>query len=137
MHNYSDYIFRAFTRKKACVAFFNGAVVLLTLYLVSTYQVTSILLPIEQEAYALKIKYEHVEGKKFKNFEGLGESECKIENKSYESCAMAVHLNTTSESAIDALMSIQKLLKVLAIFLLIASFLSFMLRPLFHKEQNT
>lgn len=137
MKNYFYYIFRSFTRKKVCVAFFNGAVVLLTLYLVATYQVTSLLLPVEQEAYSLKFKYEYAEGKKFDSFKGLSMSECKIENKSYESCAMAVHLNTTSESAIDALISIQEILKFLAIFLIAASFLSFMLRPLFHKKQNT
>jgi hypothetical protein len=91
---------------------FKGFVSILALYLVATMQVATLMMPSEAESHAYKAAVEKSLNRELK----FDELDCKIETATYVDCKMAIYKNDISSSAINALKSLQELLKSLAIF---------------------
>ncbi len=100
---------------------FKAFVVITTVYLVSTMQVTNIALPIEADANRLKFSVEK-ELEKSLEFSNL---ECKFEMKTYENCKLAKYKYSFSNSSLDALNTFHSLLYILAYVTGILSVLGF------------
>jgi hypothetical protein len=99
--------------------------------LVSTQQVITSTIPIEQSAYEAKIAYEVETGTLSPSFK---EMVCDIKTEGYKNCALAKYKGELSENFIDFLIELHELIYILAyIFgvLCVTSFISYLL---LHKQ---
>ncbi|MCU8159326.1 hypothetical protein M2H10_21020 [Vibrio vulnificus] len=128
------YTFAKMSSTEGYKALFKGSVVLATLFLVSTMQVTNVALPLEKSAHELWHKVEVQTGKVVESIDKL---ECNIEQKStYSDCKMAKYQKDLSGSSLDALLEFQSLVQWVACFLFAASAFGFFANPYMHPSQN-
>ncbi|UNP89485.1 hypothetical protein MNZ22_03475 [Aeromonas encheleia] len=126
-----------FSNPSTPIALFKGFITLLTLLLVSTQQIITATIPIEQSAYEEKIAYEVATGKISPSFK---EMKCDIEEEGYKNCALAKYKGELSGNFIDLLIQIHEMIYILAyIFgvLCVTSFISYLLLRRQVNENNS
>ncbi|WP_349921541.1 hypothetical protein [Aeromonas veronii] len=123
----------SFSHRSTSIALFKGFIALLTLLLISTQQVITATIPIEQSAYEEKIAFEVATGIASPSFK---EMMCDITKEGYKSCALAKYKGELSENLIDLLMTFHEFISILVYLfgsLCITSFISYLL---LHKKTN-
>lgn len=114
-----EYGIKELASKERYTALFKAFIAVSALYLVSIIQVADLTIPVESGAHESKYAVEKELGREIA-FEDL---QCSPEMKSYESCSMAIYQHDLSE------VSIQALLKVLAILTGVFSIFGFVACP--------
>ncbi len=104
---------------------FKAFVVITTVYLVSTMQVTNIAFPIESDAHKLKFKVE----KELNQSLEFDKLECKFEMKTYADCKLAKYKYSFSNTSLDALNAFHSILYILAYVTGLLSLVGFLFHP--------
>jgi hypothetical protein len=127
-----EYAINEITSKAGYSSLFKAFVVIATLYLLSLMKVTSLALPIEADSHKLKYAVEY-ELKKEISFNDL---KCNFEMKSYQDCKLAMYKNDLTTKSLEALVSFQGLLEILAYLTGMLSIVGFIFNPYIHKKKT-
>ena len=127
-----EHLISEITKRECYGSLFKGFIAVVTLYLVSLMEVTSITLPIEADSYKLKFEVEQ-ELKKELSFNEL---KCTFDMKSYQQCQLAKYKNEITTKSLDALVAFQILLKILAYILGFLTVLGFIFHSFFHEKKT-
>lgn len=127
-----EYAIDEITSKVGYSSLFKAFVVIATLYLLSFMTVTSLALPIEAGSHKLKYAVEY-ELQKEISFSDL---KCNFEMKSYQDCKLAIYKNDLTTKSLEALVSFQRLLEILAYFTGMLSIVGFIFNPYIHKKKT-
>ena len=101
---------------------FKAAVVLFSVFLIATSQMLNIIIPIEKDAYELKLIVQKDVGKEFEKFNELP---CTLKMKTYKECKMAQYQNNSANKGIELSNAIKKIIYACVFFLLLISIISF------------
>ena len=123
----------SFSHPSTYTALFKGFITLSTLFLISTQQVITVTIPIEQSAYEEKVSYEAVTGTTVSSFNKM---KCDIKEKGYSHCAMAKYKGELSGNLIDMLIQFHNLIMIISGLIGILCVISFTSSLLLSNQAN-
>ncbi len=113
---------------------FKAAVVLFSVFLIAISQSLNLVIPIEKDAYELKLIVEKELGKEFSSYNELP---CKLTMKTYKECKLAKFQNSSASKGAELIKTIKNIIYTCVFLLLLISLISFFYKVNFQKGKAT
>jgi len=129
----AEYLINTLTSVNGYTLLFKGGITLMTICLLSIQQVSTIAIPIEDNAYKLKFE---VELSQHKKYDSIPDMECNLAHETYSKCMYAKYKKEMSSNSFKALYSWLEFLFVFSGLMLTVSVIGFLAHPHFHSSND-